>query len=121
QKSKGFVSHTAAILAEVLAAGPQGERPTYDPQAALGNREGDIDLEQVGRDARMPWETDGRRWHTVDRVTSKGAPCRWEGAILDWIDARIHEAGPFSDTNWNHRSVIEIAAPQKSQGWFLHA
>ncbi|HZU34259.1 MAG TPA: excinuclease ABC subunit A, partial [Gemmataceae bacterium] len=29
--------------------------------------------------------------------------------------------GNFSDTNWNNRSVVEIAAAQKSQGWFLHA
>ncbi len=30
----------------------------------------------------MPWETDGQRWHTRDRVTTEGKPCRWEGAIL---------------------------------------
>ncbi|HEV3263258.1 MAG TPA: excinuclease ABC subunit UvrA [Gemmataceae bacterium] len=116
-----LVSHTAAILADILAAGPQAERPRYDPHAAETRREGDLDLEAVGRDARMPWEADGRRWHTVERVTAKGAPCRWEGHILTWLDERVHEAGPFSDTNWNHRSVVEIAAPSKSQGWFVHA
>jgi excinuclease ABC subunit A len=114
-------SHTGAILAEVLAAGPHAERTKYDPYAAEAAREGDVDLAQVGKDARMPWETDGRRWHTVERVSHNGTPCRWEGAILDWIDERIHELGPFGDTNWNHRSVVEIAAASKSHGWFFHA
>jgi excinuclease ABC subunit A len=115
------VSHTAAILAGVLAAGPHAERQKYDPFAAEAAREGDVDLEKVGADAQMPWQTDGRRWHAADRVTSKGAPCRWEGKILEWIDQRVQEAGAFSETNWNHRTVIEIAAPQKSLAWFLHA
>src|SRR5262249_8432386 len=114
-------SHTAAVLADVLAAGPFAERPRYDPLAVEAPRDGDVALEAVGRDARMPWETDGRRWHTVERVAHKGTPCRWEGAILDWIDERIHALGAFGDTNWNHRSVVEIAAPSKSQGWFFHA
>ncbi|MCI0462166.1 MAG: hypothetical protein L0Z62_34880 [Gemmataceae bacterium] len=115
------LSHTAAVLAPVLAAGPHAERTKYDPHAAEAAREGDLALEAVGKDARMPWETDGRRWHTSERVSHKGMPCHWEGAILDWVDERIHELGPFGDTNWNHRSVVEIAAPSKSQGWFFHA
>ena len=114
-------SHTGAALAPVLAAGPHVERPRYDPFAATAVREGDVPLEAVGRDAAMPWQTDGRRWHTVERVTSDGKPCRWEGAMLDWLDERIHELGKFADTDWSERSVVEIAAPKKSQGWFLHA
>jgi excinuclease ABC subunit A len=115
------ISHTAAILGEVLAAGPYAERVRYDPAAVEKGQEGDLDLEQVGHDAAMPWETDGRLWHTVDRVTGKGKACRWEGEILNWVEGRVHEAGSFSDTNWNHRTIVEIAAPNKSQGWFLHA
>ncbi|HXG09906.1 MAG TPA: excinuclease ABC subunit UvrA [Gemmataceae bacterium] len=118
-------SHTGAALKEVLAAGPYAERPRYDPFAAEKPREGDMALEAVGRDARMPWETDGRRWHTAERVTSEGKPCRWEGAILDWLDERIHELGPFADTNWNHRTIVEIAAAGgtnvSAPRWFLHA
>jgi excinuclease ABC subunit A len=114
-------SHTAAILADVLAAGPYAERVKYDPQAAAAAREGDLELENVGHDAPMPWEANGRSWHTVERVTGKGKPCRWEGEILNWIDKQIHDAGAFSDTNWNHRTIVEIAAPNRSQGWFLHA
>jgi excinuclease ABC subunit A len=84
-------------------------------------REGDLELEAVGKDAEMPWLTDGRRWHTVERVTNEGKPCRWEGHMLDWIDERVHELADFGDTDWNQRSVVEIAAPVRTQGWFLHA
>ncbi len=114
-------SHTGAALAPVLEAGPHVERPRYDPNAAAVVKEGDVALEAVGRDAAMPWQTDGRRWHTVDRVTSDGKPCRWEGAMLDWIDERIHEFGNFADTDWSQRTVVEIAGSKGSQGWFLHA
>jgi excinuclease ABC subunit A len=113
-------SHTGAILKDVLAAGPHAERPRYDPHQAEAQRQDDVALEQVGKDAKMPWETDGRRWHTELRVTNEGKPCRWEGKVVEWLDQQIHAFGTFSPTNWNHRSVYEVAAAQKSQGWFLH-
>jgi excinuclease ABC subunit A len=119
--AKAADSHTGAALAPVLKAGPHVERPRYDPHAAEAPRSGDVELEAVGKDAAMPWETDGRRWHTVERVTGDGKPCRWQGHILDWIDERVHELGDFSDTIWNQRSVVEIAAPVRTRGWFLHA
>ncbi len=114
-------SHTGAALAPVLEAGPHVERPRYDPNAAAVVKEGDVALEAVGRDAAMPWQTDGRRWHTVERVTSDGKPCRWDGAMLDWIDERVHELGDFADTDWSQRAVVEIAGSKGSPGWFLHA
>jgi excinuclease ABC subunit A len=114
-------SHTGAALAPILDAGPFAERPRYDPHAEETPRAGDVALEAVGKDARMPWQTDGRRWHTIDRVTSEGKPARWEGEILNWLDERIHEVGEFGETNWSQRSVVEVAAPKKSQGWFFHA
>jgi excinuclease ABC subunit A len=114
-------SHTGAILADVLAAGPHAARPKYDPHYIEETRDGDVDLEKVGRDAQMPWEADGRRWHTHDRLSHMGKPCRWDGKILEWIEKQIHERGTFSDTNWNHRSVVEITAANKSRGWFFHA
>src|SRR5262249_15261390 len=103
-------SHTGAALAPVLAAGPHIERPKYDPHQAEAPGEGDKALEAVGGDARMPWEPAGHRWHPQDRLTSEGKPCRWEGQILDWIDEQVHGLGTLGETNWNHRTVIEIAA-----------
>ncbi len=115
-------SHTAGFLAEVLKAGPQVERPRYQPQ--LDESEGKVEVADVGQDTRMPWEADGRRWHTKDRLARNGKPGRWEGKALDWVIERIHElaaSGTFGATNWNHRTQVEIAAAVKSKGWFLHA
>jgi excinuclease ABC subunit A len=114
-------SHTAQFLAEVLAAGPHVERQRYDAATAKAARAGDVDLDDVGADARLPWEVDGERWHTQDRITTMGRPCRWEGEILPWLIAEINRLGEFSPPNWNHRTIVEVAAKNKSQGWFLHA
>jgi excinuclease ABC subunit A len=117
----GAVSHTAEALAPVLEAGPRVERARFDPLAAQAAREGDLELEEVGKGAAMPWEVDGQRWHTVERVSHQGKPVLWEGAILTWLDEQVHELGEFADTNWSERTVVEIAAAQKGKGWFLHA
>jgi len=115
------VSHTGKHLEPVLKAGPHAIRERFDADAARQAREGDLDLDAVGKDARLPWQTDGRRWHTIDRITTTGKPARWEGDLLNWFDEEIHRLGAFSDTDWNERSVVEIAGPKKSQGWFFHA
>jgi excinuclease ABC subunit A len=121
KKKSGVASHTAVALAPILEVGPHEERVRYDPFAAEAARPEDVELEAVGKDAAMPWETDGRRWHTHDRITTEGKLCRWEGTILDWIDERVHELGSFGETDWSQRSVVEIAAPTRTHGWFLHA
>ena len=108
-------------LAPVLAAGPFVERKRYDPAAVEAPRDEDQDIDDVGRDTKMPWEIDGRGWHTRDRVGRNGEPCKWDGRILDAIERRIHELGEFSDTNWNNRTIVEITAAKKSDGWFFHA
>jgi excinuclease ABC subunit A len=118
-------SHTAAALAPVLAAGPLAERVKFDPAKAATPRDGDIALEKVGKDARMPWQIDGRRWHTRDRVSLDGKPCHWEGAILEWVDEQVHRLGEFAPTDWSERHVVEIGAPKGRRGvtgpcWFFH-
>ncbi len=116
-----FRSYTGEMLEPVLTAGPYVERKPYDFAAAEAQRQGDLDITQVGAEARMPWEVDGRRWHTQDRKGRNGNPCRWNGKILADVVERIEESGLFSATNWNDRSVVEIRAEKKSLGWFFHA
>ena len=106
----------------MLAAGPHQERPRFDAKQAADAelRRDDVALEAVGREAAMPWETDGQAWHCGQHIGHDGKPVKWEGKLLSWLDGQVHQVGKFSPTNWNHRSVIEIAAESKSQGWFLH-
>jgi excinuclease ABC subunit A len=119
-RSTQLVSYTGIALAPVLEAGPYKERKVFDPNAEEEN-EGELDITEVGREAKMPWETDGRGWHTRDRVDRKGNPCKWDGRVLEQVVDRIHKLGEFSETDWNNRSVVEIAAQKKSDGWFFHA
>jgi len=114
-------SYTGEVLAPVLAAGPHKKRTLYDTAALETPQRGDLDIHEVGREARMPWEIDGRAWHLRNRVDRKGDPCQWDGRVLERVVDRIHELGEFNPTDWNSRSVVEIAAPTKSHGWFLHA
>jgi excinuclease ABC subunit A len=138
QPAPAMRSYTAEALAPVLAAGPFAKRKTFDFAAAETARPGDHDLTEVGQETRMPWEIDGPRWHTIGRVGRAGGPCRWEGRILADVVSRIEQKGTvpfasnenrdsprdsslFSPTNWESRSVVEICAARKSDGWFFHA
>ncbi|HEY2785547.1 MAG TPA: excinuclease ABC subunit UvrA, partial [Fimbriiglobus sp.] len=114
-------SHTGKYLKAVLAAGPYADREVYDAKKALAKRLGDMDISQVGKDQKLPWEADGKTWHLKTRVTTKGTPVKWDGDALAKVEAQVHELGTFSETNWSHRSVVEIAAEKKTNGWFLHA
>jgi excinuclease ABC subunit A len=117
-----FRSYTGEALAPVLAAGPHEPRKRFDFSAVEAQRAGDREITEVGQDARMPWEIDGRHWHTVARVGRNGKACRWEGRILgDVIDRIQNQSELFSETDWNSRSVVEIRAAKKADGWFFHA
>jgi excinuclease ABC subunit A len=120
-----LVSHTATALKPVLDAGPRAPREALAPptttEAALAASAPNEPADELADDVPMPWEVDGPKWHAVDRVSAKGKPCRWEGAALRWVVDEVQRLGVFSETNWNDRSRVEIAAARKSDGWFLHA
>jgi len=120
-RKKPATSHTAIALMPVLADGPYLERPVFDPQASNEKRDGDLEIQEVGKETLMPWESDGRDWHTQSRVDRKGKACRWDGKILAEVVDRIHQLGEFGPTDWKTRTVVEIAATKKSTGWFFHA
>ena len=114
-------SYTAEALAPVLAAGPFADRKPYDPAAELTKRHGDVDINEVGKNFKMPWQADGRKWHTQDRVGRKGEPVKWDGRILERVVDRIQDIGGFAETDWSERSVVEITGEKKADGWFFHA
>jgi excinuclease ABC subunit A len=119
-------SHTGEMLAPVLESSSRKERDIFSAEQAGKKREGDLDLRQVGKDAKMPWQTDGRRWHTIDRVAYNGNPCRWEGDALQHVTDRLEQVDGLTAPDWNTRTVVEIngkTAGRSSAGstWFLHA
>ncbi len=114
-------SWTGEALAPVLAEGKYKKRPTYDPSKDDRWKKGDMDIEDVGAAAQMPWEADGRRWHTQDRVGRAGEPVKWDGDLVARVVDRIQENEGFSDTKWNDRTVVEVCGSKKSAGWFFHA
>ncbi|HMO86759.1 MAG TPA: excinuclease ABC subunit A, partial [Lacipirellulaceae bacterium] len=119
------VSHTAVALAPVLAAGPHEPRKIYDFAAAEARRVDDVEITDLGRNVKMPWEINGRKWHTQDRTSRSGAPVQWDGRILDEVEDRIQRLGAahdlFAPTDWNSRTIVEVAAKKKADGWFFHA
>ena len=117
----GSVSHTARVLADVLATGQRADREVFNAKATRRQRSGDVDIKAVGKSAKMPWETDGRLWHIVDRVGHNGSPCRWEGEALAFVMDHFETDDRFAPANWNHRSIIELQSTNKQGGWFLHA
>lgn len=118
-RSKLLRSWTGEALEPVMQEGHYVERKTYDPSQEFNNK--GIDIADVGKDVKMPWEADGRRWHTKERVDRHGQPVHWDGEILERVVDFIEKEEGFSETNWNSRSVVEINATKASQGWFFHA
>ncbi len=119
-------SHTAAALAPLLASDPRETRPRYDPaeharQELEAARAG---LGKVGREVKMPWQVDGRKWHLELRPTRGGGQVKWESDALSYIVDLVQDAGEpfggFAPTNWNERASVEITAPN-AERWFMHA
>ena len=112
--------HTGEALAPVLKFGPYEPRVAFNADEAIEKEIG-IDITELGKNVKMPWEEDGRKWHTRDCLDRKGEPVRWEGRILEEVVDRIQDSEGFSKTHWNSRSVVEIASQKSSDGWFFHA
>ncbi len=119
--SPGLPSPTGLALHPVLESSPKAHRALYDPATMQQPKEGDLDISDLGHDARMPWETNGRLWHTRNCIGRDGKAVKWDGRILDAVIQRIEEHGGFAETNWNARTIVEVTGPRKSEGWFLHA
>lgn len=114
-------SWTGEALAPTLAEGPFFKRKTYDPSVDDEWLEGDMDVDEVGDEAQMPWESDGRSWHTSGRVGRNGEIINWNGKILDEVVNRIEGCEGFKDTTWNERATVEILGESKENGSFFTA
>jgi excinuclease ABC subunit A len=114
-------SYTGEALAELIQQGQYHQRKNYDPSSVHQKQEGDLELEQIGRDTLLPWQADGRRWHCADSTDRSGQPIRWDRQILKVLIDRMEQMDGFAPVQWENRSIVEVSGPIKSRGWFLHA
>ncbi|MCA9072708.1 MAG: excinuclease ABC subunit A, partial [Planctomycetaceae bacterium] len=121
QNGNPFRSHTGEMLAPVLESGVREEREVFNAKAARKKQQGDLDLKQVGKGSKMPWQTDGRKWHTEDRVAHNGNSAKWEGEALGLVIDEIETDDRFAPAKWDNRTVVEVIKKKKKGGWFLHA
>ena len=123
--SKQF-SHTAAALAPILASGTRSERVFFDADAVRKKKAGDVTTGELGRDAKMPWQINGRKWHLVDRLAHNSKPCRWEGAalerVIDFLETDLVEAAeapsqqqPRSKTKRKSVPLVAVAEDSGSK------
>ena len=113
-------SWTGELLAPVLEESRRGVIETFDAESVSAKKQGDVSIEQLGKSAKLPWETDGRKWHTIERIAHTGQPCRWDGKALDYVIGLLEDHEDLAATNWNDRATVEVKA-SKGLGWFLHA
>jgi len=140
-------SLTGAILKPALAAGPVAERVRFDPKAATAataarklsdpkaaykrlvefaranaaTAHPDPEPPPPPTLPRDPWETDGRRWHTRDRLSRSGKLARWDGSILDRVIDRIEQIGGFAPADWSDRAVVKVNGTTATNPPFLQA
>lgn len=116
-----FRSHTGEALIDLMETVEYVKRETYQADFVPDTQEGDLELDAIGRDTLLPWQSDGRKWHTQNSVDHSGQQIRWERGILEKVVQRLEAIEGFSPTNWDNRSVVEIRGEVKSRGWFMHA
>ena len=116
-------SLTGAILKDVLAAGPFAERPRFDPKAAAKKllAEAKAAATATGPAPKPAWETDGRLWHTRDRISRGGKPARWDGSLLDQVVDRLAAIGGFAPADWSSRSLVRVGTDDPNQPPFFLA
>jgi excinuclease ABC subunit A len=119
-KIKG--SHTGKVLKPVLEAGPDAERAIYDPKEAAKRDRKRASAKELMQDAKPPWEVDGRRWHTVDRIGRTGRKPRWDGNALASVIDLVESISGLPEAEWGERTTVKVGEFLKaltSHEWVL--
>ncbi|MEZ6129417.1 MAG: excinuclease ABC subunit UvrA [Planctomycetaceae bacterium] len=121
RKAEGAMrSWTGQLLAPVLAEARRGTIEVFDVKEAAKKQTGDVSVAELGKSAALPWETDGRKWHTKECLSHDGKRCQWDGSALQFVVDQLAKDKRLAPVNWNHRSTVEVKA-KGGLGWFLHA
>ena len=114
-------SYTGELLIPFIEKGNREEAETLDLKAITKKREDDRDFRDIAKEQKSPWQVDGRKWHTQDRLSYNSKPVHWEGSALDFVVDLLSEYEEMAEPNWNHQTVVEVKSHDKQGTWFLHA
>ncbi len=118
RRGKGEADDNTAI--ESPSAIDSSPRETSDRTTSVSKRKKRSDgLSVDDAGTQMPWDKDGRAWHTVNALDSTGQPVNWDVKVLEWLVDTIETLGPFEPANWNFRTKVEILT-DASPAWFCH-
>lgn len=120
KKTDVLRSWTGELLAPVMAEAKTGSIEVFDVEEAARKKSGDVSVQQLGKSAALPWEEDGKRWHTKECLSHDGKRCHWDGAALQFVVDTLTADKRMAPVNWNHRSTVEVKA-KGGLGWLLHA
>ncbi|MBK8270478.1 MAG: excinuclease ABC subunit UvrA [Planctomycetes bacterium] len=128
-------SHTGRLLGPLIKAGPHRGRAVFDAKQAAAKALDDrlVSAKPValveGQDVKMPWQRDGKKWHTGERLSRDGKAVEWESAALTFVIDTLEKIGgkKLRETDWNDRASVEVCAKapegvaQSAVPWLLHA
>jgi excinuclease ABC subunit A len=114
-------SYTADLLTPFIEKGTREEAESLDLKAITKKRSEDRDFRDIAKEQKSPWQVDGRKWHTQDRLSYNSKSVHWDGSALEFVVDLLSEYEELAETNWNHQSVVEVKSHGKEGTWFLHA
>jgi len=107
-------SVTAPYLKEALARGPFQERRRHiEDRRGTGPAAVVVDAGQ----AKPPWEVDGEKWHTQDRVSEQGESPAWHDDTLIEFARQAARLPGAAEPDWSNRTRVEFGA-QGREDWF---
>ncbi|MFQ6132512.1 MAG: excinuclease ABC subunit UvrA [Armatimonadota bacterium] len=102
-------SHTGRVLRRALRESRRVERPRYDPREVAARR-----LEErgrataLGKGRRQPWELDGRKWHTEERLRRSRGRQVWQGEALGLLVDLICDTDQLAEAQWDARDRVVV-------------
>ena len=109
-------SHTGRLLKKTLADGPHRQREVFDAKKAAAEAAAIEKSRLVVGDhgpVKMPWQRDGRRWHTEQRRSRDDKPIEWEGKALLYVMDQLEKLGKRQNVKTSKSQNVNTSKRQK--------
>ena len=101
-------SAIAPYLAEALRNSPRAPRSHYllpKPDFTVEDAE---EEEKIFAEAKTPWQSDGRRWHTEQIRRPDGSRPTWEPAALEFLVDEAAKLKGMGESSWTARFYVSV-------------